>query len=244
MFRKAIPITIRKLYQSKTIAIGTSVLSTSYLFFKSQPIAEAAPSTMELKFNFTFSWWSSEKSNPRFNLKEKIPQAKDAKQIFEENPEMTFIGVYNIKTKEVILMPAMKEYLTINYGTNGEIISGKEFYNYRFLSKDEIINLNKEYKFFIPRSSDQPTFRTSHEIVLAQLGIEDTNDFYGFSVTSKKEGPPQFCWISGSLNNKPGNYNDRYMPKKIQAEVETVFASWSQAKNISDSLSPILTRTP
>lgn len=184
---------------------------------------------------------------PKFNLQEKIPQTKDAQDVYRQYPGTTFIGVFNLETKEITLMPAMPGYLQVNFNEKGEIVSATRYSDDKELNKEEVKVLNNDYKCYIPRvRKDKKTGRlVSHEIVLLNMGVLDKRkDYYGFSVIPRGEGrAPEICWLSGMLNSKSNGGYTREMPEDAQKEVEKILVSWSKPKNEPEvSSAPPLSR--
>jgi len=182
---------------------------------------------------------------PRFNLREKIPISKDAPQVLRENPGITFIGIFNNDTKEITLMPAMKEKnLEFYYNDSGEIVKSKRrLFNPVTLShlnpagkeftQEELEVINRDHQFFLPRFgysiNNKNIFYPSHNLMLFTMGITeipDENPFYGFSVIQNEDGSVNVNGNSLSLNrNKPGTIAN-CMCKEVQAEIEKIIQSW------------------
>lgn len=222
--------------QVATIGVTTVAGAGAYLYFKARPIAQAAPNLtlrfMELTAKPALSMFFVE-NKPKFNLQEKTPQTKDAQQVYRENPGKILIGVFNPKTNEITLMPAMNGYISVKYNEDDcdkkrEIVSATK--NGQDLTTEQLQTLNKDFKHFIPRFRDDNL--VSHQIVLSKMGIlHNKNDYYGFSVTPGEEGHPAvFCWKSCSLNSKANKWSEA-MPQEAQKEVEKIIASWSKPQN-------------
>jgi hypothetical protein len=175
------------------------------------------------------TFFSSE-VKPSINLREIIPHAKDAKQILMENPGITFIGVFNHATKEITLMPGMKENnLELHYSETGDITKGRRIAG-KELNEEELRVLNDDAKLFLARrsyKSESNSFQPPHTLMLTRMGMENNHNFYGFSVTQNTDGSINFRWNSRSLNdNKPGTIANQMRPE-VQEEIKTIIQSWS-----------------
>lgn len=172
------------------------------------------------------------KITKKFNFKENIPKTENAKQIFLENPDQVFIGVYNARLKNITLMPAMKKFYSVTYSGGKMIKAVEEGEPSKELNKTELKELNENYKNYIPRFADFPDSNlilSSHEMVLLYKLSIDKNNYYGFTVTPRN-GHPKFVWTSSSLNASKSLRNDKIMPKRIQKEVEKIIFSWIPPK--------------
>lgn len=184
----------------------------------------------------------------KFNLREKIPSAEDAKRVFLENPETVFIGIYNDKTKGINFRPAMQPYLYVTYDDKGEIIAAKD--DCRLLSQEELKALKENFKLFIPRKAFIPgsypgRYYTSHVVVLNSMNVQDSDRgyLYGFTATLKKNGQIDFSWQSGINLDKINSEGCKYMPFIFQEEVKKIINSWLIIKTEEQVLSfPSLTR--
>jgi hypothetical protein len=180
--------------------------------------------------------WKLEKNTPPFNFQKFIPETKHAKQILLENPGMIFIGIYNNRTDEITLMPAVPDKDVKYYYNNGRVCEMTYFYpawddedpDKEYNIKPEALEKLEKYRLFIPRyAGGKCRGKLSHTFMLYdRMGAENKSQYYGFSVSVTTEGTINFCSTSRSLNPYSG------MPYYIQSKIETIIKQWIEEKGL------------
>lgn len=189
----------------------------------------------------------------RFNLQNHIPKSKHARQVLLENPGQRFIGVYNVETDEITLMPCATlegNYLTFYYGLTGiyKIKQTKtEYDEYNSSSWNVEVELDgQEFQemiekchLFIPRFaefskavayqhvlSSTQTYNSHETMLFYNMGIKTIKSYYGFSVMLDVDGYVTVCGLSQSLNkDKPGT-RGREMSPVIKRKIEQTINQW------------------
>ncbi len=149
------------------------------------------------------------------------------------------VGVYNTKTREVMLWPGIKEPVSVTFDKNIKIVAGqhldKPLKPTSELTAEEMGKYNQDNYpapkyFYKPNDSHE---YSSHEYLLVLMKkTKDQGDYLGFTVTSGKE--PSFAWSSNPLNtpkNLRRNNLERgfaLVPFEKQMEIEQKLESWSQ----------------
>jgi hypothetical protein len=232
MFQRATKITANRLLKTTVISAATTI--GLYLFHKKN----LSQFTNFPNINFF----------GKFNLQNKIPQAANARQIFLENPDIGFVGVYNNKTKEITLMPAISDKgLTFSYDDKDEITQvtrtvrkkkTKTSYFYdeeqEPISEEELKLIKENHKFFIPRcykKSDYTELFAAHQLMLDRMGTNHKAILYGFSIPPRKNGVIEIIGISGSLNNDKYDCDGRYLPYNIQTEIQKMLNAWQESES-------------
>jgi hypothetical protein len=182
-----------------------------------------------------------------FNLQTHTPQAKDARQIFIENPEMLFIGIYDVRTEDITIMPALSRDLTMCFTG---VITPRN----KVISREEILSLTKKYSLYIPRNGYHYKYQvrlTAHEYMLARMGITlatpaDTlmslffdhpyKSLYGFSVARKTDSVEVYR-TSRSVNTAGKDFfASENIPLPLKDKIEKTFYEWlhsNENKNTS-----------
>lgn len=195
-----------------------------------------------------------------FDLQNKIPQAEDAQQIFIENPEMTYVGIYDIYTQEITIMPALPKNLFVSYDENNEITKVSIEINGAKLSADEVRSLNEKRRLFIPRYGLMP-HRSSdwfcgHKIMLQNMGIPlcDASvianmiyalfnehpyvPFYGFAVSRNRDSIE--FYRKASINAVGKFTLSTNIPLPLQEKIEKTFKEWLDSNEKSESAQCLL----
>ena len=157
---------------------------------------------------------------------------RNTKQVLKqhEKDNLPLVGVYNIKTGEIILHPCIRDRVwLVKDNKSKKYIKGwiidNHFNHVKTLAQATIDEYNK--KRHAPRLYStiefEDDYRSAHEYMLEEMHEKNNAASYrGFTVTLTS--PITFDWTSGSLNSprdKASRLKERIRGAKISEEVQT-----------------------
>ncbi len=122
-----------------------------------------------------------------------------------ENEGRPLVGVFNIETKEISLVPCFFEKVWLVEDEQGNFIKGWKLFGLmriQELSQADTLKFNK-LKFaprFLSSQAAEDQYLSTHEYLLSLLNeIDHVEKYRGFTVTPGKK--LTFNWVSGALNS-------------------------------------------
>lgn len=163
-----------------------------------------------------------------------MPLNQKAKQVFEKYRETPLVGLFNIKTKEIVLAPCITEKVNITIDENDRVISGyfidMNWDKIRDCDHEELEKISDQLKQgYMPRFIQSASLlfnkKSSHDLLFEQEKLEMQSDWRGFTLNRDQSGNIDYKFISGSFNSQPGHRTpgatlDKDLQKQIINEIE------------------------
>lgn len=157
----------------------------------------------------------------RINKDQLLKELDNPQQCFSENTGTFLIGVLNIKTNKVYLLPCIQDKVWLEMDNNGRYVKGWKFLKgmkkgEEIPEQDVLTYNNNPYPprvISVTNSSPEEENLRSHTFVLEVLNdLDNREDYRGFSVKPGKDNEPTvYQWDSTSLNQTWDDLN----PSKV-----------------------------
>ena len=142
-----------------------------------------------------------------------MPLSQQAKDLLFTNRGKPIVGLIHKKTNEIVLAPCIPEKIYIELDSEGQAIAG-DFLNDdggkdRSIANNELNHINALLKTgHVPRLAKSSKFedkKSSHEFLFDQASnTTSRQEWGGFTVTLDFSGIPNYTFVSGAFNSRPG----------------------------------------
>ncbi|MDR3490674.1 MAG: hypothetical protein P4M12_01360 [Gammaproteobacteria bacterium] len=159
--------------------------------------------------------------------------------ILKKYPGIPLVGVFQIKTQEITLMPCIPQKVALLQNNLGEFIKGWEIdANLKHTKEIDANRLQDYIKLgFAPRIiylGNEFEYISAHEYMLKLMGETKNESLYrGFAVTYFPNQALNFMWVSGALNSQRDEKGRRIqrtlgakMSEEYQHQIEDIIYKW------------------